>query len=88
MNKLLLTLSTFFYFTIFSVYAETINKISISGNKRISNETIKVLGGVSDTSEIEKDALNNILKKLYDTNFFNNISIFFQIIIKQVYINR
>ncbi len=78
MNKLLLTLSTFFYFTIFSVYAETINKISISGNKRISNETIKVLGGVSDTSEIEKDALNNILKKLYDTNFFEDIKISFE----------
>ncbi len=78
MNKLLLTLSTFFYFTIFSVYAETINKISISGNKRISNETIKVLGGVSDKSEIEKDALNNILKKLYDTNFFEDIKISFE----------
>ena len=75
MNKLLLTLTTFFYFITFSLYAENIDKITISGNKRISNETIKILGGVSNKTEIKKDSLNILLKKLYETNFFEDIKI-------------
>ena len=78
MNKLLLTLTTFFYFITFSLYAENIDKITISGNKRISNETIKILGGVSNKTEIKKDSLNILLKKLYETNFFEDIKISFE----------
>ena len=75
MNKLVLILCAFFYFFTLNVSAETVNKITISGNKRISDETIKVLGGISDLSEIDKSNLNDLLKKLYDTNFFDDIKI-------------
>ena len=50
MNKFLTTtivLSLFFSF----VNAEVVNKIDISGNKRVSEETIKIYGEI----EIKKD---------------------------------
>ena len=72
MNKILLILTALFYIFSLNVNADTINKITISGNKRISDETIKVLGDIYDKSEIEKDDLNDLLKRLYDTNFFKD----------------
>ncbi len=75
MNKIFLILCTFLYFLTFNVYGETVSKITISGNKRITDETIKVLGGLSDVSEINTEELNNLIKKLYDSNFFKDIKI-------------
>ena len=75
MNKILLILCTFFYLFSLNAYAEVVNKITISGNKRISNESIKVLAGINNKFEIEKSDLNNFLKKLYETNFFEDIQI-------------
>ena len=46
MNKILLTLCTLIYFINLGVNAEIINKVTIDGNKRISDETIKVLGKI------------------------------------------
>ena len=63
MNKILLILCTFFYLFSLNAYAEVVNKITISGNKRISNESIKVLAGINNKFEIEKSDLNNFLKK-------------------------
>ncbi len=75
MNRILILLCTFLYVLSFSVKAETINKIEITGNKRISDETIKVLGNISNNIEIKKDDLNNLLKKLYDSSFFKDVKI-------------
>ena len=51
-------------------YAEIINDIKIFGNKRISNETVLVLGEISKGQDFDDNSLNNTLKKLYQTNFF------------------
>ena len=55
--------------------AEVVKKIEISGNKRISYETILVLGDLSINKELETKDLNNSLRKLYDTNFFSDVKI-------------
>ena len=56
--------------------AEIIKKIEITGNERISNETIKVYGEMKKlNSDFSKNDLNNILKNLYSTNFFQNVSL-------------
>jgi len=62
----------FFYFT-FNVNAEILENIEITGNKRISKETIMVLGDISPNKDLNKDDLNNSFKKLYETNFFKDI---------------
>ena len=66
----------FFYFVLISpLKAEIIKEINIEGNQRISPETIKMFTGVSINDDLSDNDLNQILKKLYDTTFFDLVSI-------------
>ena len=70
----------FFLILIFSTnvsLSETIDKIKIIGNKRISNETIIVLGDINTGTKYTNDKLNSTLRKLYETNFFSDVNITF-----------
>ena len=58
-----------------SVYADIINKITISGNERVNTETIKMFGGIKVGENLNSNDLNKILKNLYETNFFENVNI-------------
>jgi len=58
-----------------SVVAEIVNDVNISGNKRISNESIISLGQINIKEDYSKEQLNIILKRLYDTNFFSDVSL-------------
>tara|TARA_B100001093_G_scaffold130001_1_gene122584 strand:- start:1179 stop:3428 length:2250 start_codon:yes stop_codon:yes gene_type:complete len=75
MNKILLKTLIFIYLLSFQVYAEVISKIDVEGNIRISKETIKVLGNINLNENFNNEDLNKSLKKLYDTNFFENVNI-------------
>ena len=55
--------------------AEILKKIEITGNERIPRNTILMFSDITVGDKIENIDTNNILKKLYDTNFFSNISI-------------
>jgi outer membrane protein insertion porin family len=72
-----LLFSFFFYFIFFSssVLSEVVNDIKISGNDRISNDTVLMFSDVKIGSNLDENDLNNILKNLYETNFFKNVSI-------------
>jgi len=67
----------FLFFILFSFhsYAEIVKKIEVVGNERISKETIQVFGDISLGKDYEQSDLNIIIKKLYDTTFFSNLSI-------------
>ena len=65
----------FFCFIISWSNAEVINKIQIEGNKRVSDETIKIYGDIKDKKNFSEKDLSDILKNLYSTNFFQNILI-------------
>ena len=66
----------FFYLTFTSLLrAEIVTEIDIAGNKRISSETIKMFANVSLNDDLSENDLNIILKKLYDTNFFDLVSV-------------
>ncbi len=58
--------------------AETLKKINITGNDRIPSETIKVFSKVSVNDQINKNKINEILKDLYETNYFISINISFE----------
>ena len=58
-----------------SALAEIVKKLEITGNKRITSQSISVLGGISLNKEYDELKLNSVLKKLYNTNFFNNINL-------------
>ena len=55
--------------------SEIINKIEIIGNDRIPSETIKMFANINVQDKVDDNKINIILKDLYETNFFENISI-------------
>ena len=55
--------------------ADQINKLVIDGNKRVSEETIKVYGEIEINKDISEADLNRIITNLYSTNFFNDVSV-------------
>ena len=55
--------------------AEIIKKIDISGNDRISDETVKVYGDISINQNVDNFKINEIIKNLYSTNFFEDINV-------------
>ena len=75
MTKILIKLFVVAFLINFSAVAEIINKITISGNKRISDESIKVLGNISGKKDFNQADLNNLLKSLYNTDFFSDVKI-------------
>ena len=67
-----------YIFFLTSVYSEIIDKISINGNDRISNKTIQMFSKIELKDEISNKKLNLILKDLYETNFFEDVNVFFE----------
>jgi outer membrane protein insertion porin family len=65
----------FFYCFFINANAEIINKLTVNGNNRISSETIKVFSGIKEGTNVNSNDLNDIIKELYKTNFFKNVSI-------------
>ena len=68
-----------FIFTIlfasYSYASETKNKIEINGNERISKETIIIYGNIKQDEALNEAQINEILKNLYETNFFEDVKI-------------
>ena len=70
----------FFLLLIFSIknsYANQIKDFKISGNERITNETIVLFSGYKINDTIDETSINQMIKNLYETTFFKNISIKF-----------
>tara|TARA_B110000305_G_scaffold231696_1_gene285534 strand:+ start:3537 stop:5771 length:2235 start_codon:yes stop_codon:yes gene_type:complete len=55
--------------------ADVINKVIVNNNDRISLNTIKTYGNIVVGSDYSSSDLNNILKNLYKTNFFQDVSL-------------
>ena len=78
MNKIkILLLSILLNFLVFSSFSfgEIIKKIEITGNNRISDETILMFSKVNTGQSVKNNKINQILKDLYNSNFFNNVSV-------------
>ena len=67
------------FFIFFSSVAnsEPLKKIKITGNDRITDETIKLFINVNINDDIDENKLNLILNDLYETNYFKDISLNF-----------
>ena len=66
---------------IFSInvsYSEIINDIKITGNKRITKETIVVIGQINFGDDYRDNELNDLTRRLYNSKFFKDISITFR----------
>ena len=58
-----------------TVFAEIVKNFKIEGNNRVSENTIINFSELKKGKDISSSDLNDSLKKLYDTNFFENVSI-------------
>ena len=56
-------------------FSQSINGIDIKGNQRIPDATILMFSSVSELDDINTNSINDILKKLYETNYFKNVSV-------------
>ncbi len=65
----------FLYFG-FTSNLKSFEEIIINGNDRISKQTIIMFSGVERIEKREDININKILKNLYETNFFENVSVF------------
>ena len=57
------------------VFSEIFNDFKIIGSERVSKQTIINFTEVNVNDDLNQVDLNNVLKRLYDTNFFEDISV-------------
>ena len=58
-----------------NLYADIVKQIIISGNNRVSDETIIVYGEIETNKNYSEADLNKVLNNLYSTEFFENVNI-------------
>ena len=64
----------YFLLTTF-LFSETISQIEVNGNKRISEESVVVFSELKTGMNFNDSIINDSLKKLYKTNFFESVDI-------------
>ena len=69
-----------FFFIVFSNFffsnsysADKLKKFIITGNDRVSDETIIMFSNLEIGQSINDNILNSLIKELYNTNYFKNI---------------
>ena len=63
------------FFLASKCYSEIINKVEIKNNNRITKETILVFSNIELGKDYNPNDLNQIIKDLYETNFFSDLSL-------------
>ena len=74
MSKYFLILFIFFIKITF-VNAEIVKSISVNGNERITDRTVIVFSKINIGDDLIINDLNDIIKNLYQTDFFNDVSV-------------
>ena len=58
-------------------YAEIVKEVRILNNERITKETILVFSDIQIGKNYNANDLDQVIKDLYKTNFFSNVSLDF-----------
>ena len=75
MTKFLLKIIIIYCSIITFSLSEIIRDVVVEGNNRISKQTIITYGNIKLNTNYDNEKINDVLKNLYSTNFFENISI-------------
>ena len=62
------------FFLSFS-FSEIVKEIKVKGNERITDEIISMFSGIELGQDLKNSDINDVIKNLYETNFFNNVSV-------------
>ena len=73
-NFFFIFLITFALITL-PVKSEIFDKITVSGNKRISSETIIVFSNLPSNKFLNENGINNVLRNLYQSGFFKDLTV-------------
>ena len=76
--SLLLICSLILIFINKPVFSEIVKQIEINGNERVSDETIIMFSKISINDDLESQDLNNIIKNIFKSNFFNDVFVSFK----------
>ena len=71
----ILSFTIIYLFFLTSLGAEIIKDLKINGNKRVSNETVKIYGEIEIGKNYSESDLDKVLKNLYSTNFFEDVNL-------------
>ena len=74
-KKLFIVSLVFFVLLCTKSISEIVNKITVEGNQKVSAETIVIFGDVTLGKDYTQQELNLLIKKLFETTYFNNISV-------------
>ena len=75
MFKKLSIFSIVYFLLVNTSYSEIISEFNITGNDRVSAQTIINFSEFNKGANITDNDLNNILKNIYETNFFEDVSV-------------
>ena len=64
-----------FFFVLLPINAEEIKEIKVINNDRISKDTIQIFSGIKIGESYDQNDLNKILKDIYDTEFFSDVTL-------------
>ena len=78
----------FLFLLINSSYAEVISKFKVIGNERVSTQTILNFSNLNIGDDPSKKDLNDSLKQIYETNFFEDVSINIDNSILSIYVKE
>jgi len=65
----------FIFFKITFANAEIIKSISVTGNERITDNTIVIFSKINIGDDLVINDLNKVINNLYDTDFFKDVSV-------------
>ena len=74
MKKILIYIFVFL-FNFSYIKAEILKNVIINGNKRVSDETIKIYGKINLEKDYQSKDLDEVLKNLYETDFFEDVQV-------------
>ena len=73
--KYLSIIFCFCFFLSTNSKAIIIKKIDVQGNSRVSDNTIVMFSDIAVNDNVEINDINVILKKIYESNFFDNVNV-------------
>ena len=75
MFKNLLRFTSILLIIMGNAYAETFSEYNVTGNQRVSSQTIINFSKLKKDVDLTKDDLNEAIKNLYESNFFEKVSV-------------
>ena len=67
-----------FLITISKSHSDVVKSINVEGNERVSKETIIMFSNINIGDSISANDINLVLKNIYDSQFFNNVTVEFK----------